>query len=111
MMLPKKPQEMETDYNRFIEAWGTNSQVLKSIGEMSELIEVLTRELLTIEFSPLKFYQEPSFEELLSEIADAYLMIDQLSFMFGRARIKEIIAKKLERALQGVEAFEESIKK
>ncbi len=110
-MLPKKPQDMESDYNRFINAWGSMSQVLKSIGEMSELIEVLSRELLTIEASPMKFYQEPSFEDLLSEIADAYLMIDQLSFMFGRDRVKEIITQKLEKALQRVEEFEEASKK
>ena len=111
MMLPKNQEEMEKDYNRFINAWGTNSQVLKSIGEISELIEVLSRELLSIEFSPLKFYQEPTYEELLSEIADVYLMVDQLSFMFGRPRVKEIIAEKLDRALHGVEAFEESNKR
>ena len=110
-MLPKNQEQMETDYNRFINAWGSKSQVLKSIGEMSELIEVLSRELLAIEFSPSKFYQEPSFEELLSEIADVYLMVDQLAFMFGRPKVKEIIAEKLKRALQGVKDYEESVKK
>lgn len=110
-MLPKKQDEMNADYDRFITAWNTSSQVLKAIGEMAELIEVLTRELIAIQNITLEYYQSPTFEELLGEIADVYLMIDQLAFIFSRPRVKEIIAEKLEYALQIVEAYEESIKK
>ena len=110
-MLPKKQELMEIDYMRFINAWGSASQVLKAIGEMSELTDVLSRELIAKEFSPMKFYQEPTWQELLSEIADVYLMVDQLAYMFGRVNVKEIIAQKLNRALLGVKAFEEASKK
>ena len=105
-MLPKKLEEMNADYDRFINAWGTSSQVLKTIGEMAELIEVLSRELISIERITKGFYQSPTFEEILDEIADVYLMIEQLAFIFSRPRVKEIIAEKLEYALGLVEAYE-----
>lgn len=110
-MLPKKPDEMNKDYDRFINAWGTSSQVLKAIEEMAELTQVLVRELLQQENSNVHYYHAPTFEELLSEIADAYLMIDQLSHIFGRERVKEIIVEKLEKALQRVETSEEESKR
>lgn len=113
-MLPKKPDEMAIDYDRFIEAWGTVSQILKTQDELHELGSVLCRELLSREFlvnHNAVFYQTPSYDAILSEIADAYLMIDQLAHIFGRQRVKVFIAEKLERALQGVKKFEEAHKK
>ena len=113
-MLPKKQALMNEDYDRFIKAWGTSSQVLKTIGEMAELTEVLSRELIAAEHITSDFYQSPTFEDILSEIADVYLVIDQLAFIFGRPRVKEIIAEKLEKALRKLPALfspEESTKK
>lgn len=113
-MLPKNPDEMAIDYDRFINAFGTQSQVLKMMDEMHELGSVFCRELISREFLTNhngSFYQTPSYEQILSEIADVYLLIDQMAFIFGRPRVKEIIAEKLERALQAVKEFEEDSKR
>lgn len=102
---------VESIYNRFINAWGSRSQILKAIEEFAELTQVLVRELLQSENPDVHYYHNPTFEEILGEIADVYLMIDQLAFIFGRPRVKEIITEKLRKALKRVEAHEERVKR
>ena len=93
-------------YDRFINAWGTESQILKAIEETSELNQVLTRQLLSINSRISDYYHAPTFEDIVQEIADAYLMLDQLAYMFGRDNVEHVMERKLTRALQLVEAHE-----
>lgn len=110
-MLPKNRAQMELEYDRFVNAYGTDSQMLKSIGEMSELTDVLAREQIARDQMQRghDYYQSPDFEDLISEIADVYLMVDQLAFMFGREAVREKIAEKLKRALNQLGHFERSV--
>jgi len=103
---------MRTDrdiaYARFINAWGTESQILKTIEETSELNQVLVREVLASRSKKgdIAYYHAPTFEEVVDEIADAYLMLDQLAYIFGRDNIEQVIERKLTAALQRVERHE-----
>jgi len=119
-MFPKKQNEMDSDYERFINAWGTKSQIIKTMGEMHELGVILCREMISFEIlerdgirilsNPSEYHEycqtPPSIRDIIDEIADVYLMIDQLSYIFGREQIKEIIAQKLERVEKRVEEVE-----
>ena len=93
-------------YERFINAWGTDSQILKAIEETSELNQVLTRQLISSNSRIPDYYHAPTFEDIVQEIADAYLMLDQLAYMFGRDQVEHIIERKLTAALQRVERHE-----
>ena len=93
-------------YDRFISAWGTDSQILKTIEETSELNQVLARQLLSSNSRIPDYYHAPTFEEIVDEIADSYLLLDQMAYMFGRDNIEQIMERKLERGLQLVERHE-----
>ena len=99
-------------YDRFINAWGTEKQILKTIEECSELIQVLAREVMSNRDKKglTGYYHAPTFEEVVDEIADAYLMLDELAYIYGRDNIEQIIERKLTRALQLVERHEVKIK-
>lgn len=92
-------------YDRFINAWGTKSQVLKAIEEFGEAIAVLTRQVLNLEFGN-QWGHAPTFEAIIDEIADAYLMADQLAYMFGRDQVEHVIERKLMIVLHEVEKVE-----
>ena len=93
-------------YERFINAWGTDSQILKAIEETSELNQVLTRQLLSSNSRIPDYYHAPTFEDIVQEIADAYLMLDQLAYMFGRDQVEHVIERKLMIVLHEVEKVE-----
>ena len=93
-------------YDRFINAWGTESQILKAIEETSELNQVLTRQLLSSNSRIPDYYHAPTFEEIVDEVADAYLMLDQMAYMFGRDNVEQVMERKLERGLRLVEKHE-----
>lgn len=93
-------------YDRFINAWGTDSQILKAVEETSELNHVLVRQLLSSNSRIPDYYHAPTFEDIVQEIADAYLMLDQLAYMFGRDNVELVMERKLTRALQRVEEHE-----
>lgn len=100
--------DRDAAYDRFINAWGTEKQVLKAIEECSELIQVLAREVMSNRDKKglTGYYHAPTFEEMVDEVADAYLMLDQLAYMFGRDNIEQVMERKLTRVLQLVERHE-----
>jgi hypothetical protein len=100
--------DRDAAYDRFINAWGTEQQVLKAIEECSELIQVLAREVMSNRDKKglTSYYHAPTFEEMVDEVADAYLMLDQLAYMFGRDNIEQVMERKLTRVLQLVERHE-----
>jgi hypothetical protein len=100
---------MRTDrdiaYARFLNAWGTESQILKAIEEFNEAGAVLTRQVLTIKFGD-QWDHAPTFEQIIDEVADAYLMVDQLAYIFGRDQVEQVIERKLAVVLHSVEEHE-----
>lgn len=69
-----------------IEKWGVEGQCHKAVEELGELITALMR-----------FYNgRGTTHDVVTEIADCYIMLDQLSYMFGERDVrKEMIFKKL----------------
>jgi hypothetical protein len=79
--------EMESIYQRAINKFGRNNQVLKSIEELSELTIELSRKLSGMANDTL----------ICGEIADVEIMISQLRWIFDSAVIDAYKKLKLER--------------
>ena len=92
-------------YDRFINAWGTESQILKAVEEFNEAGAVLTRQVLHLKHGN-QSHHAPTFQDIISEVADAYLMADQLSYIFGRDQVEMVLERKLDRGIAEVEKAE-----
>ena len=97
--------DRDAAYDRFINAWGTESQILKAIEEFNEAGAVLTRQVLALKFGE-QWNHAPTFEQIIDEVADAYLMVDQLSYIFGRDQVENVIERKLSVVVHEVEKAE-----
>lgn len=88
----------EEYYKTFLDAWGYEAQSTMCIEEMGELIKALCK------------YKRHGYEEstkeikdnILEEIADVLNVVEQMSFYFGKDKIKEIREQKLKRALSKI---------
>jgi len=83
-------------YNKFMKAYGFNSQVMMWIEEMSEL---------TKEFCKLLRYGKNNISEelrdnIVAELADVHNTIDQMEKEFGREEIERIRDEKIARGLK-----------
>ena len=84
-------------YKRAIEAYGEEHQVGVAIEELGELVTALSR----------KHYRERGTkEEVLSEIADAHIMLQQLNLIYGVENVKKAMYIKLEKLRAHVELKE-----
>lgn len=79
--------DMERVYRAALEKWGVEAQYDQTIEECAELIAALKH---------LK-RDKVDEEQIVSELADVTLMIGQLTWMFGEERVKEAVARKLEK--------------
>lgn len=68
--------------------WGITAQRIKAIEELGELSAALSRYMNA---------QDISGDAVVEEIADVIIMSRQLRSIFGRARVDEAIAMKLDR--------------
>ncbi len=66
--------------------WGEDTQVLKAIEEMSELTRELAREP----------YTDNNLAEIQDEIADVWILLEQMTILYGESEIENQIAKKLD---------------
>jgi len=84
-------------YEKFIESWGHESQIVVAIEEMSELTKELCKykrnELLNKDNSE-------TIKNIKEEIADVLNMVEQLENMFGEEEIEKIRKEKFKRALE-----------
>lgn len=80
-------ENMERVYRAALEKWGVEAQYDQTIEECAELI------------AALKHFKRDKVDEeqLVSELADVTLMIGQLTWMFGEARVRAAVARKLEK--------------
>jgi len=72
-------------YRATLAKWGEEAQYDQAIEECAELI------------ASLKHYKrgKAGEAEIIAELADVTLMVGQLTWMFGAARVDEAIAEKL----------------
>lgn len=76
--------------------FGINHQKMKAVEEMGELITVLGRE--TDKKVPV--------EDVITEIADATIMLQQLSIIYGQDKIDAEIERKLDRLKERIKHCE-----
>lgn len=72
-------------YRRTLAKWGVDAQYDQAVEECAELIAVL------------KHFRrgKADAERVIDELADVWLMVGQLSFMFGEDRVKQAVQAKL----------------
>ena len=73
-------------YKEAVEKFGHENQMLVTIGELSECAAELARYLIPQ-------HKEDNTEELLDEMADAYIMLRQMEIIFGDDLHKAIFKK------------------
>ena len=76
-------------YESIVNSMGSESQIEKAIEELSELIHALQKWKEKV--------SQDTEDHVIEEIADAYNMIEQLSFMFGVDKVREVRIQKLRR--------------
>lgn len=84
-------------YQRAIDAYGSEHQIGIVIEELSELITALTRKHLR---------HRGTTDDVLSEIADAFIMLEQLKIIYGTEEIKKMMYIKLEKLTKHIERKE-----
>ena len=72
-------------YRRTIEKWGEQAQLDQAVEESAELI------------ATLKHYARGKVgrDAVILELADVYLMVGQLIYMFGEKELEEAVEKKI----------------
>jgi NTP pyrophosphatase (non-canonical NTP hydrolase) len=83
-------------YRATLEKWGAEAQYDQAIEECAELI------------TALKHLKRGKVDEdrVVAELADVYLMVGQLSYMFGPGKVEAAVGNKLDK-LAGLLADEE----
>ena len=93
-------KDFEKAYQKFLQVWGEDAQIMMAIEEMSELTKELCKYLR------YKNFNEESVEKVVpninEEIADVLNCIEQLEIMFDSEKINEIRKAKIERTLKRV---------
>ena len=74
-------------YRATLEKWGADAQYDQAIEECAELI------------TALKHLKRGKADEqrVIAELADVYLMVGQLAFMFGAEKLEQAVTAKLEK--------------
>jgi NTP pyrophosphatase (non-canonical NTP hydrolase) len=80
-------------YRRTLEKWGVEAQYDQAVEECAELIAVL------------KHYRRGKVDEdrVIEELADVWLMVGQLAFMFGEERVRGVVQVKVDKLHQLME--------
>lgn len=81
----------EEIYRDTLDKWGVEGQYDQAVEECAELIAVL------------KHFRRGKVDEarVVDELADVYLMVGQLIYMFGEERVERAVAEKVKK-LQGL---------
>ncbi len=83
-------------YAKTIDKWGEKAQYDQMIEESAELIATLQH------FARGKV----SSEDVVDELADVFLMVGQLTYMFGEKELQEAVEKKISKLQLLLEADE-----
>lgn len=105
----KDKKELEKLYKDCIEYWGFEKQARAAQEECAELIVAISHYLRGEERAP----EEPAdlssrariFQHIIEEVADAYLMINQLISYFGKDMVMEIVDLKSDRVKEKLERY------
>ena len=74
-------------YDKAVELWGQNSQIMMAVEEMAELTQKLSHYT--------RKNKKVKFKEMASEIADVRIMLEQLECMFSISDLVETEVSKI----------------
>ena len=96
-------EDFKKDYEKFLKAWGEESQERMAIEEMSELIKELCKKI-RLERDDFSENNEEKLAKTIEcvkeEIADVLNMAEQLEFYDGADEIEKIREEKMKRTLE-----------
>ena len=96
-------EDFKKEYEKFLSAWGEESQERMAIEEMSELIKELCKKI-RLERDDFSENNEEKLAETIKnvkeEIADVLNMAEQLEFYYGTEEIEKIREEKIKRTLE-----------
>lgn len=83
------------DYNRIVDYYGAENQITKTFEELGELITSIAQ----------YFSKNASSFHILEEMADVYIMLEQLKiiFNFDDRQVERMIKRKLDRTITRVD--------
>ena len=77
---------------KVINHFGISGQKVKAIEELGELIVALSKSL----------NGKASYEDVVTEIADVYIMVEQLKLIYGPEKVQWFINYKLDRVAERI---------
>ena len=96
-------EDFKKEYEKFLSAWGEESQERMAIEEMSELIKELCKKI-RLERDDFSENNEEKLAETIKnvkeEIADVLNMAEQLEFYYGTEEIEKIREEKIKRTFE-----------
>ena len=96
-------EDFKKGYEKFLKAWGQESQERMAIEEMSELIKELCKKI-RLERDDFSENNEEKLAKTIKnvkeEIADVLNMAEQLEFYYGIEEIEKIREEKMKRTLE-----------
>ena len=84
-------------YEKAIEKWGTDAQVIMALEECGELIVAITQGARGRDVS------------IIEEIADVQIMMEQLAILYGEEQVEYVKNQKLKRLKQRLGIDDDSI--
>lgn len=83
---------MDNKYKIILGHYGAKNQLLKTCEECGELISAIMKHVT----------EGGSAENIISEIADVYIMIQQLILIYGAEKVSPEIERKLQRQVKRI---------
>ena len=96
-------------YKILLDTFGEEVQYRFAIEEMSELTKAICKYQRKYEQASEDEKQKLE-SDIVEEIADVYIIADQLAFMFGDDKVQKIKKEKMDRALRRAEAKNTELK-
>lgn len=88
---------MNDDLTKILHHYGPHSQIIKTIEELSELIQALSKDLNSIDS------EEEITNQIIEEMADCYIMLGQMSILFeAKFTVLNRMHLKIARTLQAI---------
>lgn len=90
--------DIETTAHKALAKFGRTSQRVKTIEELGELIQAISKDLLYTESTPdgVIVYGHRIWHMVMDEIADCFIMLHQMRVLYGSSDVDQRIQFKLE---------------
>lgn len=80
--------------------YGLNNQTMIAVEEMAELTKCISK---CKRYPAIDKRIEPYIESIREEVADVWIMMEQLKYLLGQNEVDRIVHEKLERQMKRIE--------